>query len=161
MCGLTLAVFAEGASEVDLLWRAINFVIFAGLVYWFFANMTKQFFKERSVAIVAAFEKAQDKAKEARNARNEAAKELEKAKLSAESIVELAKEEAHILSERIKAKAQEEIVVLHKLKEETKIVLENKMVRSVVAKTLGDILNADDFLSNQDAIVDNLIKRVA
>ncbi|GHV01251.1 hypothetical protein AGMMS49521_1060 [Campylobacterota bacterium] len=155
-----IACASEG-GEVDLLWRTINFAIFAALVYWLFAGMAKSFFGDRIKSIVQAFERAQDKAKEARLARNNAALALDEAKATAESILALGKEEANIIAERIRTKCDEEIKVLNKLKDEAKIVAENKMIRSVVSQTIGEILSADDFLSDQEKIVEQLIRRVA
>jgi F-type H+-transporting ATPase subunit b len=152
------AAFASEA-ELDIVWRTINFVVFAGLVYYLFAGFIKKFFGDRTRSIVLAFEKAQDKAKEARSSREKAALALEEAKANAESIIKFANDEAIAISDRVAVKTDEEIKILHKLKDESKIVAENKMVRAVVAATMGEILSADDILNDQDAIVENLRKR--
>ncbi|MDR2638666.1 MAG: hypothetical protein LBC09_02375 [Helicobacteraceae bacterium] len=157
---ISAAAAAFGAEgELDILWRTINFAIFAGLTYYLLADFVRKFFGDRTRSIVSAFEKAQDKAKEARSNREKAAAALDEAKANAESIVKFAKDEAIAIADRVSAKTDEEIKVLHKLKEESKIVAENKMIRAVVASTMGEILSADDLLSDQDAIVENLRKR--
>jgi F-type H+-transporting ATPase subunit b len=162
LASFAVTAFAAGEeSELDILWRTINFVIFAGLVYWLFAGFIKKFFGDRTRSIVTAFEKAQDKTKEARSNRENAAALLEEAKANADSIVKFAKDEAFAIADRSAAKTEDEIKILHKLKDENKIVAENKMIRAVVAATMGEILSADDILSDQDAIVENLRKRVA
>lgn len=159
---LGVACAADHADvELDIFWRTINFFIFAALVFWLFKGMAAKFFGDRTASIVAALEKAQERAREARLQRENAQSLLDEAKTTAQGIVSLAQEEAVNLAARIAERAQEDIKVLNKLKEESKIVAENKLVRTVVASTLGDILSADDFLSDQETIVDNLIKRVA
>ncbi|MDR2151750.1 MAG: hypothetical protein LBO72_02910 [Helicobacteraceae bacterium] len=157
VCAAIAAFANEG--EVDIVWRTVNFVIFAGLTYYLLAGFARKFFGDRTRSIVAAFEKAQDKAKEARSNREKAALALEEAKANGESIVKFAKDEAIAIADRIAAKTDDEIKMLHKLKDESKVVAENKMIRAVVAATMGEILNADDILNNQDAIVENLRKR--
>ncbi|GHS89368.1 hypothetical protein FACS189487_09460 [Campylobacterota bacterium] len=155
------AACAGDGGGVDIGWRTLNFVIFAALVYWLFAGFFKKFFGERSQSIALMFERAQDRAKEARLNREKAQADLALAKESAEAILKSAHEEAAILTDRTARKMEEEIKILHKLKEESRVVSENKMIRTVVARTLGEILSSGDILNNQDAIVENLRKRVA
>lgn len=160
LLGATAAFAAEG-GEIDLLQRAVNFLIFAGLVYYLLAGKLKEFFAQRSGAIAAAFEKAQDRVKEARQNRENALRQLEEAKAKADEIVSVARQEAAMLSERVILRGEEESKILHKQKEEAMAVAGNRMVRNVVTQTMGDILGAEDILSDQNAIVEKMMKRVA
>ncbi|MGE4295117.1 MAG: hypothetical protein AB7E49_05395 [Campylobacterales bacterium] len=160
LLGATAAFAAEG-GEIDLLQRVVNFAIFAGLVYYLFANTLKNFFGQRSSAISAAFERAQDRVKEARQARETALRQLEEAKIKAEEIISVARQEASMLSDRVLARGEEDLKLLHKQKEESMTVSGNRMVRTVVTQTMGDILAAEDLLSDQELIMDNMMKRVA
>lgn len=156
----TTSLFASG-GETDLVQRAVNFAIFAGLSYYLFAGFIKNFFGQRSSAIATQFERAQDKAKAAKVAKEEANKLLQEAKLKADEIVASAKDEAVLLVKKIKERKDDEIKILNKLKDETKLVMENKMVRSVVSETMSDILDSDELLADQSGVVQNMIKRVA
>lgn len=153
--------FAAEGGEIDLLQRTVNFAIFAGLVYYLFAGFLKNFFGQRSSAIAAAFERAQDRVKEARQSRESALRQVEEAKAKADEIVSVARQEAILLSERVTARGEEELKILQKQKDEAMTVAGNRMVRNVVSQTMGDILNAEDLLSEQDVIVENMMKRVA
>ncbi|MDR1912346.1 MAG: hypothetical protein LBQ52_08400 [Helicobacteraceae bacterium] len=156
--GVATIAFAE-EGEVDIMWRSINFVIFAALVYWLLAGFIKKFFGDRVKSIVTAFERAQDKAKEARAKREKAEAALEEARATAQSAIKFANEEAIAIGERLAAKTEEEIKILHKLKDENKIVAENKMIRAVVASAMGEILSAEEILNDQDAVIETLRKR--
>ncbi|MDR2904895.1 MAG: hypothetical protein LBU73_02970 [Helicobacteraceae bacterium] len=165
LIGLTLllpiAAFGAGGGETDLFWRSINFLIFAALVYWLFSGFVKKFLGERSQGIAQAFERAQDKAKEARSAKEKAKGAFDGARSQADGIIKAAKSEGEALAARIADRAEDEIKVLHKLKEEQMTVAENKMTRAVVSQTLGEILSSEDILNNQDAIVEKLKRQVA
>jgi F-type H+-transporting ATPase subunit b len=158
LIAVAVVAFAK-EGELDILERTINFVIFAGLIYYLLADFVKKFFGDRTRSIVSAFERAQDKVKEARTNREKAAAGLDEARVNSESIIKFAKDEAIAIADRVAAKTDDEIKILHKLKEESKVVAENKMIRAVVASTMSEILNADDILSDQDAIVETLRKR--
>ena len=147
--------------ETDVIQRTVNFLIFAGLSWYLFAGFIKNFFGQRSSSIAASFERAQDKAKQAKAAKEEASKELEDAKRRAIEIVESSKEEAILLVRKIKERKDDEIKMLNKLKDESKLVMENRMIRSVVAQTMGDILDSDELLADQSGVVQNIIKKVA
>lgn len=149
------------AGETDTLPRTVNFLIFAWLVYFFFGNMVKSFFSARRNEIVHSFEKVQDRIKEARAAKETAARELSEAKAKAEEIVSFARQEAQMLSERIVKRGEEELLLLHRQKDEALLVSNNRMVRTVVSQTMGDILQGDDILADQDQVLENLMKRVA
>ncbi|MDR3162326.1 MAG: hypothetical protein LBT81_00490 [Helicobacteraceae bacterium] len=158
---LSSCAFAAGGAEVDIIERTFNFAIFAALIYVLLAKPIRNFFTGRTQSIMVVFEKAQERAKEAKSAREEAELRLKQAKEQAKEIVTLANEDAAAAAARTSTKGEEEIKLLHRLKEESKTVMENKMIRAVVTETMGEILSADDFLSDQKAIVENLIKRVA
>ncbi|MDR0746712.1 MAG: hypothetical protein LBE89_02340 [Helicobacteraceae bacterium] len=153
--------FASTEVQADIVERTINFAIFAALIYLLLAKHIRSFFAGRTQSITAVFEKAQERAKEAKSAREDAQLRLEQAKEQAKEIIALASEDAAAAAARIAIKSDEEVRLLHRLKEENKTVIENKIIRAVVTEAMGEILSADDFLSDQKAIVENLIKRVA
>lgn len=156
----TSSLFASDV-ETDVVQRTVNFIIFAGLSWYLFSGFLKRFFGQRSEAIAASFERAQDKAKQAKAQKEVAIKELEEAKKKAREIVESSKEEATLLVKKIKERKDEDIKMLNKLKDESMLVMENKMIRTVVAQTMGDILDSDDLLADQSGVIENIIKKVA
>lgn len=154
------ALFASDA-ESDILQRSVNFAIFAALSWYLFAGFIKNFFGKRREEIAKSFERAQDRVKLAKSLKEEAQKELEEAKAKAAEILETSKEEATLLVKKIKERKDEEIKILNRLKDENKLVMENRMIRSVVSQTMGEILDSDELLADQEAIVENMIKKVA
>ena len=149
------------AGETDTLPRTVNFLIFAWLCYFFFANMLKRYFGGRRDEIAGAFEKVQDRIKEAKAAREAAQRELDEARVKAEEIIGHAKNEAQMLSERILQRGEEELALLGRQQNEALAVANNRMVRAVVSETMAEILQGDEILADQEQVVDNLIKRVA
>lgn len=158
---LTSTGLWAAGGETDTLPRVVNFLIFAWLAYFFFADMIKKFFGARREEIASSFEKVQDRIKEAKANREAAQRELEEARSKAEEIVAYAKNEAQMLADRIASRGEEECALLGRQQEESLLVAHNKMVRTVVSDTMAEILQGDDILADQDQVVENLIKRVA
>ena len=50
----------EGAVETDIVQRTVNFIIFAGILWYILADKIKAFFAERSLSIQAELDKEQD-----------------------------------------------------------------------------------------------------
>ena len=142
---------AEGGT--DILPRAINFIIFAAIIYYLIADKIKAFFRDRTNGIANRLTEIQDKLKSVRESKEEALKEADEAKVKAVDLVETAKKEAALLSEKIAKDAESEILHLRQAFEERMQIEEKKMTREVVAEVIDEIFRDDKLkLSNEDFI---------
>ena len=153
---LSVSAFASGDVEVDILPRTVNFLIFAGLVYYLLANPIKNFFSGRKAGIADSFEKIQERLKSAKASKEDAASKVEEARAKAEEILNTTRAEAEILEKRIA-----HLKVLHKQKEESMEVSRNKMIRQVVSETMEEILESKDVSVDNGTILETLTKKVA
>jgi len=88
-----VSVFASEAASghTDIIPRAINFVIFAALLWYLVADKIKRFFSERKEQIASRFQEIETKLKESKEKKEALKAELIQAKKLAEEIVENAK----------------------------------------------------------------------
>ena len=84
-----VALFAntEGA-ETDIVQRTVNFIIFAGILWYLLADKIKAYFAGRTASIQAELDKVQDSLKASKDRIEEANKKLEEAKALATEIVD-------------------------------------------------------------------------
>jgi F-type H+-transporting ATPase subunit b len=150
-----------GIADTDIVPRTINFLIFAGLIWYLLAGVIKNFFAGRTSGIADEFEKIQAKLKEAKTAKEEARKKVEDAKKLADEIKETAEKETAMMVEKIKEQEAREIDQLKKQLEENMQVGRNQMVREVVRDTMGEILGGKEIVSENKELISTLLKKVA
>jgi len=157
------ALYASGGGhgETDIVPRTINFLIFAGLLWYLLAGVIKNFFAGRTAGIAEEFEKIQSKLKEAKNAKEEARKKVDEAKQIAEEIKETAEKETSMMVAKLKEQEVREAEQLKKLLDENIQVARNQMVREVVRETMGEILGGKEIVSENKELISTLLKKVA
>ncbi len=150
-----LAFASEASAEggTDIVPRAINFLIFAAIIYYLIADKVKAFFTDRTNSIANRLTEIQDKLSSIRESKEEAVKEAEEAKVKAKDLVETAKKEAEMLSQKIEKDAESEIGHLKKSLEERMEIEEKKMAKEVVSEVIEKIFAGKGMqLSNEDFI---------
>lgn len=84
LLGLALApvaLFANSqGAETDIVQRTVNFLIFAGILWYLLADKIKAFFAERSLSIQAELDKVQDTLKASQDKVTDAQKNWQKLK---------------------------------------------------------------------------------
>jgi F-type H+-transporting ATPase subunit b len=136
-------------SDTDFIPRVINFVIFAGILWYLLADKVKTFYAERSNKIADSFAEVEAKLKDSKAQKEALQKEVEEAHKKAEEIIATAKKEAEILKEKILENANAEIAMLHKQFEEQKAYEESKMKKEVVEAYLNNLVK-DIHLSSEE-----------
>ena len=80
LLGLALApvaLFANSqGAETDIVQRTVNFLIFAGILWYLLADKIKAFFAERSLSIQAELDKVQDTLKASQDKVTDAQKKI-------------------------------------------------------------------------------------
>ena len=162
---LLLPVFAfasgGGSGEYDILPRAINFAIFAGILYYLIAEPAKAFYNDRLSGIAERLDSIQKKLKESEAKKEKAMAKVEEAKASAKALVQTAKREAEILNEKLAADLRVELENLDKSHNENVEIERRRMTRSVVAEVLDEMFEGDAISIERDEFVNIVLKKVS
>ena len=152
---------AKEATSNDFFPRVVNFLIFAGIIYYLLADKTREFFEGRQNKIASRLEEIQQKLKESKQAKEDAIAKVEEAKGSAEIILQTAKKEI----ENYKTKATEDLKrelenleVSYKDKEELE---KKRLIREVVSEIIEELFEREEDILKKDDLIDILNKKVA
>ncbi len=157
-----VALFAnEGAVETDIVQRTVNFIIFAGILWYLLADKIKAFFAERSLSIQAELDKVQDTLKASQDKVKDAQKKLEEAKKLAIEIVEGAKADIDSVKQKVATAVDSDIANLNKNLDEMMKVETSKAKKEVVAQVLEELLSSENINLTQNELVNIVLKKVA
>ncbi len=162
---LLLPVFliaGEGdENTTDIFPRLINFLIFAGILYYLLADKIKTYFKDRELEVADKLASIQDKLKESKNEKEMAVKKITEAKESAKSILEVAKKEARQINDKIKKDLHQSIENLQKGHDERVEVEEKKMTKIVVGEIVDEMFKEENFKFENEDLLNIVKKKVA
>ena len=125
---------SKGHNWVDFAWRALNFLVLAGFLYWLLAKKIKEFFAGRRGDIKIALEQAMTAKEEAEKKYKEYTAKLEKATEEIAGISEMIKAQGLAEKERILEDAKKAAV---KMKEDTQARVEQEL------KKAGNLLRTE------------------
>ena len=155
-----LASSAENAGT-DIVQRSVNFIIFAGLIWYLVAEPVKNFFASRSQAIADELQKVQDKLNESIALKKEALAKISDAEKYAESVAANLKKENKVLNDNIMLQCDAELEILTKQNATLMEFEQRKMVRSVVQNILNDVLIQSSDSFDKEAMANVILKKVA
>jgi len=156
-----LALFASEGAETDIIQRTVNFVIFAGILWYLLADKMKAYFANRSIGIQAELDKVQDTLKESQAKVDDATLKLEEAKKLAIEIVSGANAEIDLIKSKIAQAADNEIVHLNKGFDDKIKVETRKAKKEVVQSVLETLLDSENIGVSQDELANIVLKKVA
>jgi len=159
--GLPVLLLAnEHVSEVDIVPRTVNFIIFIAILYYLLNDKIRDFFSNRKNEIQARLKMVDEKLSESNKKVEDAKAELKKSKQIASDLVENTKNELEHIKQKVLDKYEEEIKIIEKNFEE-RIELETKrMKKEVVEEVLDEILK-DGLNLNQKDLTNIVLKKVA
>ena len=165
LLGLALVPVAllanEGAVETDLIQRTVNFIIFAGILWYLLADKIKAFFAERSLSIQGELDKVQDTLKASQDKVKDAQKKLEEAKKIATEIIDGAKADIDSVKQKVATAVDSDIVNLNKNLEEMMKVEISKAKKEVVTEVLEELLSSENIKLTQQELANIVLKKVA
>ena len=165
LLGLALAPVALFASsegaETDIVQRTVNFIIFAGILWYLLADKIKAFFAERSLSIQAELDKVQDTLKASQDKVTDAQKKLAEAKKIATEIVEGAKADVDSVKQKVATAVDSDIANLNKNLDEMMKVEISKAKKEVVTQVLEELLSSENIKLTQDELANIVLKKVA
>ncbi len=166
LLGLALAPVALLASEggetdYDIVQRTVNFIIFAGILWYLLADKIKALFADRTASIQAELDKVEDTLKASQDKVEDAAKKLEEAKTLAAEIVEGAKTDIDSVKQKVAEAVDVEIANLNKGFDERIKVETSKAKRQIVSEILDELLSSDNVSLTQEELANIVLKKVA
>lgn len=147
--------------ETDFVPRLVNFMIFAGLLYYLLANPIKNFFKGRQAGIESQLKEIEVKLQAAKDEKKEAEERVSEAEVRAIQIIEDAKKEAVVLAKGIARANATELKAMEKQFEEKLMLEEKKSAREVIDDVLGESITNDDIMISESKVVEIVKKKVA
>jgi F-type H+-transporting ATPase subunit b len=156
-----LALFASEDVQTDIIPRTVNFLIFAGIVYFILADKLKDFFKNRTLDIQKRLDEVQTTLKESKKKVEDAQSQLEDAKKLAIELVSEANGDVDSIKKKVNEAYDSEIN--HLLKSfDNKLELETKKSKNqIVNEVLEELLHNDNLSIKQDELVNIILKKVA
>ena len=161
---LTVSTYALASGHeggTDIVQRTVNFLLFAGLIWYLVAEPAKSYFSGRSQAISDELQKVQDKLKETANLKKDAEVEVSKAVKYADELSIIAKKENKILNDNIMTQCENDLEIITKQLEVQMEFEQRKMVRQVVETTVSDILVDNSDSLDKKAMAQVILKKVA
>ncbi len=161
---LPVIAFASGAEAkegTDIVERTINFLIFAGILYYLIADKIKAYFKGRTAEIANQLTSIQDMLNSSKEKKENALKEASEAKEKAKDLIEVAKKEAQMLSKKVEENTESEISYLKKALQERMEIEEKKMTKEVVSEVIDELFKENKISLSNDDFLNILKKKVA
>jgi F-type H+-transporting ATPase subunit b len=148
-------------TETDIIQRTVNFLIFAGIIYYLIAEPVKGYFTGRTQGIADELEKVQTRLKESKAAKESANAKIEEAKVFAKEIMSSCKKENVIINEKMAAQLEFDLSNLERQQNDIMGLEKRQMVRSVVEEVLAEALTQDKSVLDKDTFADIILKKVA
>lgn len=163
LAGFTFAAEQSEAAgmETDIIQRTVNFLIFAGIVYYLIAEPVKSYFTGRTQSIADELNKVQDKLKESKAAKEAANAKIEEAKVFAEEIMNSCKKENVIINDKIAKQLTFDLKNLEKQQGDLMDLEQRQMVRNLVEEVLSEALAQENSGLDKNAFADIILKKVA
>ena len=153
--------FAQTGRETDFWPRAVNFIIFASLLYYLIASPIKNFFVGRKEGIAGQLREIEDKLQAAKDEKKEAQTRLDESGKKAEQIIADAKKEATLLAQKIAEANESELILMEKQLAEKMTLEERRSAREAIDEILSENITSDDIMIDEAKVVDIISKKVA
>ncbi len=166
LLSLSVAVLASADAHVesgatDIVPRTINFLIFAGVVYYLIAEPIKDYFAGRSSDIADEQNKVKEKLEESKKAKELAKTKIEEANKFAQELEVLSKKENKILNDNIMTQCDGD---LQNLENQNGILMDfeqRTMTREVVDTVMNDVMTQENENFGKEAMAQIVMKKVA
>ena len=155
-----LASSAEHA-DTDIVQRTVNFLIFAGLIWYLVAEPVKSYFAARSQGIADELQKVQDKLNETIALKKDALAKISDAEKFAEELAVVSKKENKILNDNIMKQCEVDLEILSKQHVALMEFEQRKMVRTVVEDVINEVLSQSSDGFDKEAMANVILKKVA
>jgi len=158
----TYALASEaGHGETDIVQRTVNFLLFAGLIWYLVGEPAKNYFASRSQSISDELKKVQEKLNESIERKKKAEMKISDAKKFADDLVVTSKKENKIINDNIMAQCELDLETLTKQGLSSREYAQRKMVRDTIEDVLTETLSQSSDDLDKEAITNIILKKVA
>lgn len=157
----TVALASESGGGTDIIQRTVNFLLFAGLIWYLIAEPVKNYFNARSESVADELKKVQDKLNETISLKKEALAKISDAEKFAEELVVSSKKENKVINDNIMAQCETELENLSTQNASLMDFEQRKMVRNVVEEVIEKVLSESGDSFDKKAMADVILKKVA
>ncbi|MFH0710795.1 MAG: F0F1 ATP synthase subunit B [Pseudomonadota bacterium] len=152
---------AAHEGSTDIVQRTVNFLVFAGILYYLLAEPIKNYFGGRSAGIASELEKVQERLRESKRLKEAAEQKIDEATRFVNELGEMTKKECKILSDKVMSQCDQDAEIMQKQSNALMDLEKRQMVRSVVNEVMGEVMSASDSSMGSEAMTDILKKKVA
>ena len=158
----TIALASDaGNGGTDIVQRTVNFLLFAGLIWYLIAEPVKNYFASRSQGIADELKKVQDKLNETVTFKKDALAKISEAEKFAEELVVSSKKENKIINDNMMVQCDTDLETLTKQHTSVTEFEQRNMVRNVVENVLNDVLSQSSGGFDKEAMASVILKKVA
>ena len=158
----TIALASDaGHGGTDIVQRTVNFLLFAGLIWYLIAEPVKNYFSSRSQGIADELKKVQDKLDESVALKKDALAKISDAQKFAEELAQSAKKENKVINDNMMVQCDAELETLTKQQASLTEFEQRKMVRTVVEDILNEVLSQSSDSFDKEAMANVILKKVA
>ncbi len=158
----TIALASDaGDGSTDIVQRTVNFILFAGLIWYLVAEPVKAYFASRSQAIADDLKKVQDKLNESILLKKEALAKISEAEKFAEELALSSKKENKIINDNIMTQCEADLQAMIKQHALATEFEQRNMVRDVVENVLKETLSQSGSNFDKEAMANVILKKVA
>ncbi|GAA8888606.1 F0F1 ATP synthase subunit B [Helicobacter pylori] len=145
-------------SQTDIIERSLNFLLFAGILWYFLAKKLRAFLHSKSLEISKRLEEIQAQLKVSKENKKKLLKELEQAKEKAESIISDANKEAYTITQKYELQTKMDVENLIKNSKALMDLEVKKIKRELVESVFKDLRESKKVSFNtQDCV--NILKQ--
>ncbi|MFP5952486.1 F0F1 ATP synthase subunit B [Helicobacter pylori] len=145
-------------SQTDIIERSLNFLLFAGILWYFLAKKLRAFLHSKSLEISKRLEEIQAQLKVSKENKKKLLKELEQAKEKAELIISDANKEAYTITQKYELQTKIDVENLIKNSKALMDLEVKKIKRELVESVFKDLRESKKVPFNaQDCV--NILKQ--
>ncbi|MFP6158470.1 F0F1 ATP synthase subunit B [Helicobacter pylori] len=145
-------------SQTDIIERSLNFLLFAGILWYFLAKKLRSFLRSKSLEISKRLEEIQAQLKVSKENKKKLLKELEQAKEKAELIISDANKEAYTITQKYELQTKMDVENLIKNSKALMDLEVKKIKRELVESVFKDLRESKKVSFNtQDCV--NILKQ--
>ena len=163
MLSISTIALASNAEHggTDIVQRTVNFLLFAGLIWYLIAEPVKSYFTSRSQGIADELKKVQEKLNETITLKKDALAKISEAEKFAEELAVSSKKENKIINDNMMVQCDAELETLTKQQASASDFAQRKMVRSVVEDIIDEVLTQSGDSFDKEAMANVILKKVA
>ncbi len=145
-------------SQTDIIERSLNFLLFAGILWYFLDKKLRSFLHSKSLEISKRLEEIQAQLKVSKENKKKLLKELEQAKEKAELIISDANKEAYTITQKYELQTKMDVENLIKNSKALMDLEVKKIKRELVESVFTDLRESKKVSFNvQDCV--NILKQ--